>query len=61
MRRVLRDAITELPLRRRALLTALFDADIAREHGLPIASIGPTRARLLSTLRNSLNFSGIAA
>lgn len=67
VRRVLQDALADLPPRRRALLVALFAeerrsyAEIAREHGLPIGSIGPTRARLLMLLRRSLAHSGIAA
>ncbi len=67
VRRVLRDALAGLPPRRQALLAALFDedrrsyAEIARDHDLPIGSIGPTRARLLMVLRRSLAHSGIAA
>ena len=67
VRRAVAVAITRLPPTRRALLAALFADDrkpyaqIARELGLPVGSLGPTRARVLNTLRRTLAASGIAA
>jgi RNA polymerase sigma factor (sigma-70 family) len=56
-----RALITELPPRRRALMQAMFDqesrryADISRDTGIPIGSLGPTRARALHQLRRILD------
>ncbi|WP_300014772.1 sigma-70 family RNA polymerase sigma factor [Pseudonocardia sp.] len=65
--RVLRGAVAELTPRRRELLAALFAddrrpyAEIARRLGVPIGTIGPTRARALGDLRRALELSGVAA
>jgi RNA polymerase sigma factor (sigma-70 family) len=54
---MLRDLVAELEPRKRNLLQALFTdnpqpyAEIARATGIPIGSIGPTRARALRRLR----------
>jgi RNA polymerase sigma factor (sigma-70 family) len=54
-------AVATLPPRRRALLQALFAGDgrsyarISREIGIPLGSIGPTRARMLAQLRRQLD------
>lgn len=67
VRRAVAVAISRLPPTRRALLAALFADDrkpyaqIAVELGLPVGSLGPTRARVLNTLRRTLAASGIAA
>lgn len=65
--RQLRLAIGELPERSRTLI-ALFlveppmaYSDIARTLGMPIGSIGPTRARILATVRAKLERRGISA
>jgi RNA polymerase sigma factor (sigma-70 family) len=56
-RAAVRRAVGTLSARRQALAVALFRearrpyADVAREVGLPVGSIGPTRARLLTDLR----------
>jgi RNA polymerase sigma factor (sigma-70 family) len=55
----LRAALTELPGDRRALLTLLLAdpplsyREISNRLGIPVGSIGPTRARALEQLRNS--------
>lgn len=55
----LREALLELPADRRQLLLMLLDdppipyADISRRLGIPVGSIGPTRARALDQLRNT--------
>lgn len=55
----LRDALTELPEDRRELLTLLLAdpplpyREISRRLGIPVGSIGPTRARALEQLRHS--------
>ena len=60
VRATVRRAVAELPLRRRAFVDALFaqpDArysDVSRVLGLPVGSIGPTRARVLRVLRGNL-------
>lgn len=60
-------AVAELPLRRRALVGALFGdldtryADVARSLDLPTGSIGPTRRRVLSSLRRTLERGGLDA
>jgi RNA polymerase sigma factor (sigma-70 family) len=52
-----RELVDTLPEHRRAIVLALFDderptyAEIARRLGVPVGSIGPTRARCLSNLR----------
>jgi RNA polymerase sigma factor (sigma-70 family) len=54
-------AVATLPPRRRALVLALFADDgrsyarISKEIGIPVGSIGPTRARVLAQLRRQLN------
>jgi RNA polymerase sigma factor (sigma-70 family) len=53
----LREAVAELPPRPRAVLDAMLDdqsggyAEIARELGVPVGSLGPTRNRALARLR----------
>lgn len=53
------DALLELPADRRELLLLLTEdpplsyAEISRRSGIPIGSIGPTRARAITQLRNS--------
>lgn len=67
VRRAVAGAIATLPPLRRALLAALFAedhrsyAEIADDLGVPIGSLGPTRARMLTILRRTLAASGIAA
>jgi RNA polymerase sigma factor (sigma-70 family) len=62
---VLRSLVAELPLRGRTLLWALFGdssrpyAEIARTTGIPVGSIGPTRARALRQLRWMLDERGL--
>lgn len=64
---MVRRAVAELPLRRRALVGALFDdarssyADVARDLDLPPGSIGPTRGRVLGVLRRTLERAGLDA
>ena len=54
------DALLELPADRRELLLLLTEdpppsyAEISRRSGIPVGSIGPTRARAIQQLRNSL-------
>ncbi|MGH3924221.1 MAG: RNA polymerase sigma factor [Pseudonocardiaceae bacterium] len=61
----LRSLVAELPLRARILLQALFSdsppsyAEIARTTGIPVGSIGPTRARALRQLRQLLDERGL--
>ncbi|HKR52072.1 MAG TPA: sigma-70 family RNA polymerase sigma factor, partial [Pseudonocardiaceae bacterium] len=61
----LRSLIAELPLRGRTLLQALFGdsrrpyAEIARTMGIPVGSMGPTRARALRQLRRMLDERGL--
>ena len=59
---LVREAISALPDRCRDLLTMLFYqkdelsyVDVARRMSMPVASIGPTRARCLDKLRKLLN------
>ncbi|WP_310529064.1 sigma-70 family RNA polymerase sigma factor [Nocardioides sp.] len=53
------DALLELPTDRRELLLLLTEdpplsyAEISRRSGIPVGSIGPTRARAIRQLRNS--------
>ncbi len=55
----LREAMLEIPAPRRELLTLLFEdpplayEEISRRLGIPVGSIGPTRARALAQLRDS--------
>ncbi len=61
----LRGLVAQLPLRRRTLLWALFSnssqpyAEIARTTGIPVGSMGPTRARALQQLRTLLDERGL--
>ena len=63
-RRAVVHAVTELPVKPRALVNALFAtpdpnyAEVSRQMGLPIGSIGPTRQRALRTLRCGLARAG---
>jgi RNA polymerase sigma factor (sigma-70 family) len=63
-RRAVVRALTELPVKPRALVSALFStpelnyAEVSRLMGLPIGSIGPTRQRALRTLRYGLAQAG---
>jgi RNA polymerase sigma factor (sigma-70 family) len=65
-RRAVRAAVERLGGRRRALVDALFYAeaehyaDVARQIGMPVGSIGPTRARTLRDLRERLVEAGYA-
>ena len=60
-----RALVTELPPRRRALIQAMFDqgtrhyAEISHDTGIPIGSLGPTRARALHQLRRILDERGL--
>ena len=60
-----RNLVAELPPRRRTLLRALFTdnprpyAEVAHRTGLPIGSIGPTRARTLQQLRRTADERGL--
>ncbi|KAA1420258.1 sigma-70 family RNA polymerase sigma factor [Nocardioides humilatus] len=64
-RQVLRDALLELPAARRDLLLLLLDdppvpyEEISARLGIPIGSIGPTRARALDQLRKITALRGI--
>jgi RNA polymerase sigma factor (sigma-70 family) len=64
-RALLRAAWRNIPARDRTLLTMLMDeprrpyAEISRDTGLPIGSIGPTRARCLARLRLQLAELGV--
>ena len=64
-RQALRDALTELPAGRRELLLLLLtDPPVAYEEisarlGIPIGSIGPTRARALEQLRRTRALRGL--
>jgi RNA polymerase sigma factor (sigma-70 family) len=64
---IVRDAVAALPPRRRDLLRALFAderrpyAEIARDLGMPVGSLGPTRARSLRELRAVLEPAGLTA
>jgi DNA-directed RNA polymerase specialized sigma24 family protein len=61
----LRSLVTKLPLRGRTLLQALFSdspqsyAEIARVTGIPVGSMGPTRARALRQLHRMLDEIGL--
>jgi RNA polymerase sigma factor (sigma-70 family) len=59
---LIREAIAQLPERCRRLITMLFYekddlsyADIARLMKMPVASVGPTRARCLQKLKKLLD------
>jgi RNA polymerase sigma factor (sigma-70 family) len=59
---LIREAVTQLPERCRRLITMLFYekdelsyADIARLMKMPVASVGPTRARCLQKLKKLLD------
>jgi RNA polymerase sigma factor (sigma-70 family) len=60
-----RALVAQLPPRRRALIHALFNQDIrryteiSRDTGIPIGSLGPTRARALRQLRRMLDGRGL--
>ncbi len=60
-------AVAQLPQRRRTLVRALFAdddvryADISQALDLPAGSIGPTRGRVLRTLRRTLEHVGLDA
>jgi RNA polymerase sigma factor (sigma-70 family) len=64
-RGMVRRAVAELPLRRRALIGTLFGeaevryADVSRVLDIPPGSIGPTRGRVLRTLREALEQDGL--
>jgi RNA polymerase sigma factor (sigma-70 family) len=64
-RALLRTAWQSIPARDRTLLTLLMDeprrpyAEISRDTGLPVGSIGPTRARCLARLRVQLAALGV--
>jgi RNA polymerase sigma factor (sigma-70 family) len=61
------EALTVLPERSRTLLVMLLHdppiaySEISEALGMPIGSIGPTRARALALLRNHIEQAGIAA
>lgn len=61
----LRRLVGELPPRGRTVLRALFSdsprpyAEIARSAGIPVGSMGPTRARALQRLRRMLDERGL--
>lgn len=64
-RQLLREALAELPEARRALLLLLVEVppvayeEISRRLGIPVGSIGPTRARALEQLRRTRALRGI--
>lgn len=64
---ILRSALAELPERCRLLLEEFLSADepnyrdVARRLGIPIGSIGPTRARCFARLRELLVARGVTA
>jgi RNA polymerase sigma factor (sigma-70 family) len=64
--RAVQRSVAQLAPERRRLLSSLFAedppsyADLARSSGMPIGSIGPTRARTLQQLRHSLEDCGLA-
>lgn len=67
MATVLWEQVSSLPARGQALLWALTRpdapgyADLAREMGMPIGSIGPTRGRYLRRLRQAMEDAGLGA
>ena len=64
-RGIVRRAVAELPVRRRALIGTLFGeaevryADVSRVLDIPPGSIGPTRGRVLRMLRQALEQDGL--
>ncbi|TWG95378.1 RNA polymerase sigma factor (sigma-70 family) [Nocardioides sp. J9] len=64
-RQLLREALEELPAARRELLLLLLEdppvgyEEISRRLGIPIGSIGPTRARALDQLRRTRALRGL--
>ena len=64
-RGMVRRAVAELPVRRRALIGTLFGeaevryADVSRVLDIPPGSIGPTRGRVLRMLRQALEQDGL--
>jgi RNA polymerase sigma factor (sigma-70 family) len=66
-RDAVRTAVVALPQRDRALLSMLYDesepsyAEIGRTLGMPVGSIGPTRARVLERLRRQADVARLAA
>jgi RNA polymerase sigma factor (sigma-70 family) len=66
-RAAVRTAVVALPQRDRALLSMLYDepapsySEIGRTLGMPIGSIGPTRARVLQRLRRQPDVARLAA
>jgi RNA polymerase sigma factor (sigma-70 family) len=62
---LVRQSVARLPQRWRVLVQAMFDdearsyAEIASSTGVPIGSLGPTRARALRRLRELLDESGL--
>lgn len=66
-RQALRDALAELPAARRDLLLLLLEdpppgyEEISARLGIPIGSIGPTRARALEQLRRTRSLQSLGA
>jgi RNA polymerase sigma factor (sigma-70 family) len=64
--KIIRSLVAELPVRGQILLWALFSnsplpySEIASTMGIPIGSLGPTRARTLQKLRRMLDERGLA-
>ncbi|KRC53215.1 hypothetical protein ASE19_12690 [Nocardioides sp. Root79] len=64
-RQLLREALDELPAGRRELLLLLLEdppvgyEEISRRLGIPVGSIGPTRARALDQLRRTRSLRGL--
>lgn len=64
-RQLLREALAELPAARRDLLLLLLEdppvgySDISERLGIPVGSIGPTRARALEQLRRTRALQGL--
>ena len=62
---LVRQAVATLPPRQRALLGALVSSppmsyeEISAGLGIPVGSIGPTRARILARLRTTLEAAGV--
>jgi DNA-directed RNA polymerase specialized sigma24 family protein len=60
-----RNVVAELPPRWRTLMQTMFDeefrpyAEISRSTGIPVGSLGPTRARALHQLRRMLDERGL--
>jgi RNA polymerase sigma factor (sigma-70 family) len=66
-RRALRAAVRRLPVRQRALLTAMLDTpgasyeELSQRLQMPTGSIGPTRERALSSLRRDTGLTAVVA